>query len=152
MSARCACPSGSVLRQFVKHLQFNHRLSFCTQCGAQWEACAYSNTLCMGVIYVCFVCFAAFTMVWMRTDFQPKKGTKKTKKIFPTQLQSSYMRLQYIKQDRSIGTEKRFVPTIAMLLQHRRPLGLAGCQAAVTHRAVCLFSLPSSWPYGAWGS
>lgn len=63
-----------------------------------------------------------------------------------------YTTLQYMKQDRSIGTEKRVVPTITMLLQHHGPRGFAGCQAAVNHRAVCLFSLPSSWPYGAWGS
>lgn len=52
----------------------------------------------------------------------------------------------------ALALKKRVAPTIAMLFQHRGPLGFAGCQAAVTHRAVCLFSLPSSWPYGAWGS
>ena len=89
-----------------------------------------------------------------------KSGTAKSKKkkkkkchcYFPLQPPCLSTTLQYMKQDRSIGTEKRVVPANAMLLQHHGPRGFAGCQAAVNHRAVCLFSLPPSWPYGAWGS
>lgn len=84
-----------------------------------------------------------------RNWFSALRGKKKTAHVSLSQPPCLYTALQYIKQDRSIGTEKRAVPTIAMLLQHHRPLGFAGCQAAVTHRAVCLFSLPFSWPYGA---
>lgn len=83
---------------------------------------------------------------YSKTDNLPKVA------YFSTQPVCLCSRLQCTKQDRSIGSEKRLVPTVGVLFQHRRPRGFAGCQAAVTHRAVCLFSLPSSWPYGARGS
>lgn len=100
-------------------------------CGS----CVYSHALYTYMIYVCSVCFALSCCC-----FSPKK---KNVHISNPQEHCLYNKLQYMKQDRSIGSEKRVVPIIAMLLQHHEPRGFAGCQAVVTYRAVCLFSLPS---------
>lgn len=110
--------------------------------------CVYTvHDLCMLCCYVCHV-YSCADQVQLSADFQAKKekeGGRKTALVFlPLQAPCLYITPHYTKQDTSTATEKRVVPAIAMLLQHHEPRGLAGCQAAITHRAVCLFSLPSS--------
>lgn len=136
----------SFLRPFVKHFQFFHFTVSAVPCGSSVPIATHG--VHTWFIYILFAWWCKYCSVKIWFSAQKRKKCP-CFFLVPSQPPCLYTTLQCVKQDRSIGTEKRVVPTIAMLLQHHGPLGFTGCQAAVTHRAVCLFSLPSSWPYGA---